>query len=145
MLTIQTSFLILQAPSYHIENNNSLSRGTWAEHGHATLQSAGWACGAGCWGSVGGGRERWERLCVIAAILISLGHNATLATKLKHESAPEPSREKSEPEGQSLLPASGSARFAQIIWHGALSTHLPRGDLAFRSSSRAVKALKNMQ
>lgn len=53
---------------------------------------------AGCWGSVG---ERWECLCVIAAILTAL------ATKLKYESesVPEPSREKSEPEGQSLLPA----------------------------------------
>lgn len=76
-----------------------------AMHGHVTLKSAGWACGPGCWDSVGGGRERWECLCVIAAILTALGHNATLATKLKYDSAPKPSREKSEPEEQSLLPA----------------------------------------
>lgn len=58
-------------------------------------------------------------MCVTAAILTALEHSAELATKLNYKSVPEPSGEKSEPEGQSLLPARGSARFIQIIWHGA--------------------------
>lgn len=80
-----------------------------------------------------------------AAILTALEHNAELATKLNYKSIPEPSGEKSEPEGQSLLPARGSARFIQIIWHGAHSIHLPGGDLAFPPSSKAAGVLNGMQ
>lgn len=82
---------------------------------------------------------------MIAAILTALEHNAELATKLMYKSVSEPSGGKSEPEGQSLLPARGSARFIQIIWHGALSIHLPGGDLAFPPSSKAARVLKGLQ
>lgn len=82
---------------------------------------------------------------MIAAILTALKQNAKLAPKLKYASVPEPSGEKSEPGGQSLLPARGSGRFIRIIWHGALSIHLPRGVLAFLRSSKAVVVLKYRQ
>lgn len=42
---------------------------------------------------------------MIAAILTALEHNAELATKLMYKSVSELSGGKSEPEGQSLLPA----------------------------------------